>query len=494
LAAKAIGLACSYPNPSATVRVEVEAVLFAGTPRRGRRAGGSVAMVGKGTVTVPTETPADDVVDVVSRLIRFDTTNTGDLETTRGEAECAEWVGAQLEEVGYQVEYVESGAPGRTNVFAWLKGADSSRGALLIHGHLDVVPAEPADWSVHPFSGAIEDGYVWGRGAVDMKDMVGMMIVTARQFRRAGVVPPRDLVFAFLADEESGGKYGSHWLVDNRPDLFDGVTEAVGEVGGFSLTVPRHDGGERRLYLIETAEKSLNWMRLTARGRPGHGSMTHDHNAVTWIAEAVARLGRHQFPVVVTDSVAQFLAAVGEETGHAFDIDSPDLEGAINKLGPIARIVKATLRDTANPTMLKAGYKANVVPATAEAVVDCRVLPGRQAAFEAEVDELLGPEVSREWVTNLPSYETSFDGDLVDTMNAALLAVDPDARTVPYMLSGGTDAKAFARLGIRCFGFTPLRLPPDLDFASLFHGIDERVPVDALRFGTEVLTHFLTHC
>jgi acetylornithine deacetylase/succinyl-diaminopimelate desuccinylase-like protein len=327
-----------------------------------------------------------------------------------------------------------------------------------------------------------------------MKDMVGMMIVTARQFRRAGVVPPRDLVFAFLADEESGGKYGSHWLVDNRPDLFDGVTEAVGEVGGFSLTVPRRDGGERRLYLVETAEKSLNWMRLTARGRPGHGSMTHDHNAVTWIAEAVARLGRHQFPLVVSDSVAQFFAAVGEETGHTFDTDSPDLEGAINKLGPIARIVKATLRDTANPTMLKAGYKANVVPATAEAVVDCRVLPGRQAAFEAEVDELIGPEVSREWITNLPSYETSFDGDLVETMNAALLAADPDARTVPYIFSGGTDAKAFARLGIRCFGFTPLRLPPDLDFASLFHGIDERVPVDALRFGTEVLTHFLTHC
>jgi acetylornithine deacetylase/succinyl-diaminopimelate desuccinylase-like protein len=451
-------------------------------------------MVGKVTVTVPTETPVDDVVDVVSRLIRFDTTNTGDLETTKGEAECAQWVAAQLEEVGYQVEYLESGAPGRGNVFARLNGADSSRGTLLIHGHLDVVPAEPADWSVHPFSGAVEDGYVWGRGAVDMKDMVGMMIVTARQFRRAGVVPPRDLLFAFVADEENGGKYGAQWLVDNRPDLFDSVTEAVGEVGGFSLTVPRLDGGERRLYLIETAEKGLHWMRLTARGRPGHGSMTHDHNAVTWIAEAVARLGRHQFPLVVTDTVVQFLKAITEETGLTFDTESSDLEGTIDKLGPMARMLKAILHDTANPTMLKAGYKANVIPATAEAVVDCRVLPGRLTAFEAEVDELIGPEVTREWITNLPSYETTFDGDLVDVMNAALLAVDPEARTVPYMFSGGTDAKAFSRLGIRCFGFTPLRLPPDLDFAALFHGIDERVPVDALRFGTEVLTHFLTHC
>ncbi|WP_343600355.1 M20/M25/M40 family metallo-hydrolase [Mycobacterium sp.] len=452
-------------------------------------------MVGKVTVTVPSDDPADDVVAVVSRLIRFDTTNTGEPETTKGEAECARWVAEQLEDVGYRVEYLESGAPGRANVFARLAGSgahDSSRGALLIHGHLDVVPAEAADWSVHPFSGAVEDGYVWGRGAVDMKDMVGMMIVVARQFRRAGVVPPRDLVFAFVADEESGGQYGAHWLVDNRPELFDGVTEAVGEVGGFSLTVPCRDGGERRLYLIETAEKGLQWMRLTARGRAGHGSMVHDHNAVTTLAEAVARLGRHQFPLVVTDTVAQFLAAVGDETGHRFDGD--DLEGAVEKLGPIARILKATLRDTATPTMLKAGYKSNVVPAVAQAVVDCRVLPGRQAAFEAEVDGLIGPDVTREWIADLPPYETSFDGDLVDVMNAALLAVDPGARTVPYMLSGGTDAKAFARLGIRCFGFTPLRLPPELDFAALFHGVDERVPVDALRFGTDVLTHFLTHC
>jgi acetylornithine deacetylase/succinyl-diaminopimelate desuccinylase-like protein len=448
-------------------------------------------------VTVETEVPdnpSDDVVEVVSRLIRFDTTNTGEPETTKGEAECAQWVAEQLAEVGYQPQYLESGAPGRGNVFARLAGADSTRGALLVHGHLDVVPAEPADWSVHPFSGAIEDGYVWGRGAVDMKDMVGMMIVIARRLKRAGIVPPRDLVFAFLADEENGGRMGSHWLVDNRPELFDGITEAIGEVGGFSLTVPRRDGGERRLYLIETAEKGIQWMRLTARGQAGHGSMVNDQNAVTTLAEAVARVGRHQFPLVMTATVVEFLAAISEETGLAFDTESSDLEGAIEKLGPMARMLKAIVRDTANPTMLKAGYKANVIPATAEAVVDCRVLPGRQAAFEAEIDELIGPDVNREWIRDLPSYQTSFDGDLVDAMNAAVLAVDPDGRTVPYMLSGGTDAKAFARLGIRCFGFAPLRLPPELDFASLFHGVDERVPIDALTFGTDVLAHFLTHC
>jgi len=335
-----------------------------------------------------------------------------------------------------------------------LEGADRSRGALLVHGHLDVVPAEPAEWSVHPFSGAIEDGYVWGRGAVDMKDMVGMTIVVARQLKQAGIVPPRDLVFAFVADEEHGGSYGSHWLVDNRPDLFDGVTEAIGEVGGFSLTVPRADGGERRLYLIETAEKGMQWMRLSARGQAGHGSMVHDHNAVTAVAEAVARWVGTSFRWCAPNR----RGVLGcHQRGDRPDVRrrSLDLAGAIEKLGPMARMLKAILHDTANPTMLKAGYKANVIPATAEAVVDCRVLPGRQAAFEAEIDELIGPDVTREWIKDLPSYETTFDGDLVDAMNAALLALDPDARTVPYMLSGGTDAKAFARLGIRCFGFAP---------------------------------------
>jgi len=441
--------------------------------------------------------PVDEVVELVSTLIRFDTTNTGELATTKGEAECAQWVAERLREVGYEPEYLESGAPGRGNVFVRLPGREPSagegvRGALLIHGHLDVVPAEAADWSVHPFSGAISDGYVWGRGAVDMKDMCGMMLAVARHFKRAGIVPPRDLVFAFVADEEHGGDYGAHWLVEHRPDLFEGVTEAIGEVGGFSVTLPGRDGGERRLYLIETAEKGLLWMRLTARGRAGHGSMVHDDNAVTAIAEAVARLGRHEFPLVLTDTVAQFLAAVSEETGLTFDTD--DLEGSVAKLGPMARMLGATLRDTANPTMLKAGYKANVIPASAEAVIDCRVLPGRQAAFEREVDEIIGPGVTREWISELSSYETTFDGDLVDAMSAAVLAVDPGARTVPYMLSGGTDAKAFAKLGIRCFGFAPLRLPPDLDFAALFHGVDERVPIDALKFGTQVLEHLLTHC
>lgn len=435
----------------------------------------------------------DEAVEIAADLIRIDTTNTGDPATVVGEREAADYVVGRLAEVGYEVERVESGAPGRDNVFARLPGADVSRGALLVHGHLDVVPADPSEWSVHPFSGVVRDGYLWGRGAVDMKDMVGMMVAVARRFKRDGVVPPRELVFAFLADEEAGGKYGSQWLADNRPDLFEGCTEAVGEVGGFSLTLTSSQGDPARLYLIESAEKGMAWMRLRARGRAGHGSFLHEDNAVTTLAEAVGRLGRHRFPLVLTDTVDAFLTTVSEVTGLEFPRE--DLEGALAKLGPLSRIIGATVRDTANPTMLEAGYKANVIPSVAEAVVDCRVLPGREEDFEREVDEILGPDVTREWVTHLPALQTAFEGDLVEAMGAALRAEDPDARTVPYMLSGGTDAKAFQdKLGIRCFGFAPLRLPPELDFASLFHGVDERVPVEAVRFGARVLDRFLRSC
>ena len=433
----------------------------------------------------------DEVVSLTSELIQIDSQNTGELATTTGEAEAAAYVDAKLREVGYETEVIESGAPGRHNVFARLKGADPERPALLVHGHLDVVPFDESEWSVHPLSGSVQDGYVWGRGAVDMKDMDAMILALARQFAAEGVVPPRDLVFAFLADEEAGGAYGSHWLAENRPDLFEGCTEALGEVGGFSLTL----GEDVRVYPVMTAEKSIAWMRLRVRSRPGHGSMVHDENAVTILAEAVARLGRHRFPLVLTESVQGFFDEITALTGIEFPTDSAAaLDGAVAKLGGVARVVSATTRDTANPTMLSAGYKANVIPSVAEATIDCRVLPGRQEAFERELDEILGPDVEREWIRNLEAVETSFDGELVDVISRAVQEEDPQAHTLPYMMSGGTDAKAFEKLGMRCFGFAPLRLPPDLDFTALFHGIDERVPVDALQFGTRVLEKILRRC
>ena len=428
-----------------------------------------------------------EVVALASELMAIDTSNTGDPRVLGTERAAAEYVAAKLAEVGYETTYVESGARGRGNVIARLPGADPSRGALLVHGHLDVVPADASEWTIPPFSGEVHDGYVWGRGAVDMKGMVAMTLAVARQFRRDGVVPPRDLVFAFVADEEAGGFYGARWLVDNRPDLFEGVTEAISEVGGFSVSF---DGGARA-YLLETAEKGVMWLRLKTTGSAGHGSMLHSDNAVAKLAAAITRLETHRFPLILTDPVREFLEGVGELTGVPFDDRDP--EGAVARLGNLSRMIGATLRDTANVTMFNAGYKANVVPSVAHATVDARVLPGREKAFEAELAAILGPDVEAEW-DSLPPVQTTFDGALVDAMALAIGAEDPGARLLPYMLSAGTDAKSFQRLGIRHFGFAPLRLPADLDFTALFHGVDERVPVDALEFGTRVLDRFLRTC
>jgi len=428
--------------------------------------------------------PADEVVDLCRELIRFDTTNTGDPDTSAGERPAAEWVAARLAEAGIEPQLREP-LPGRTSLVARIEGTDPGRGGLLVHGHLDVVPADPAEWSVHPFAGELRDGFLWGRGAVDMKDFDAMVLAVVRGWARTGYRPPRDIVLAYTADEEAGGSYGAHFLVEQHPDLLAGCTEAIGEVGGYSYTV----SADLRLYLIQIAEKGIEWLRLTATGAPGHGSMLHEDNAVTAVAEAVARLGRHRFPVELTPAVRAFLGHLGDALG--LDLELTDPETVIAKLGPVARIIGATIRNTANPTRLQAGYKENVVPGRATATVDCRSLPGRSEQLLAQVRELVGPAIGIELVQRQPAVETTFDGPLVEAMAAALRAEDPAARTVPYMISGGTDAKAFSKLGIRCFGFSPLQLPADLDFASLFHGIDERVPVDGLRFGVRVLDRFL---
>ncbi|GGM40687.1 peptidase M20 [Micromonospora sonchi] len=431
--------------------------------------------------------PTDEVVELCRDLLRIDTTNTGDNFTSAGERRAAEYVAEKLAEVGIEPVIHES-APGRANVVARIPGTEPSRGALLVHGHLDVVPADPDEWSVHPFSGELRDGYLWGRGAIDMKDFDAMVLAVVRHWQRTGVRPPRDIVLAFTADEEAGSEYGAHFLATRHRELFDGCTEGIGEVGGFSYTVDE----SRRLYLIETAQKGIDWLRLHARGRPGHGSMVHEDNAVTALAEAVARIGAHRFPVVVTDTVRAFLEEVAEVLD--IELDPEDPETAIAKLGPIANIIGATIRNTANPTRLAAGYKDNVIPGRASATIDCRSLPGQSELLERQLRELVGPDIAIEYIQRQPALETTFDGDLVAAMSAALRAEDPGARPVPYMLSGGTDAKAFSQLGIRCFGFAPLRLPADLNFSALFHGIDERVPVDGLQFGVRVLDRFLRTC
>ena len=430
--------------------------------------------------------PQTEVVELCRDLIRFESVNDG-TGRGKGEREAAEYCAEKLSEVGLDVHVLESAA-NRTSVVTRLEGEDRSRPALLIHGHLDVVPAQPKDWTYDPFAGEVADGMLWGRGAVDMLDMDAMTMAVVRDRMRTGRKPARDVVVALVADEEAGGVFGAQWLVQHHPELFEGCTEAISEVGGFSLSV----NDDLRLYCIETAQKGMAWMRLTATGTAGHGSMTNPDNAVTALCEAVARLGRHEFPVHMTKTVRAFLDEVGDAFG--LELDPDDLQGTVAQLGPLARIIGATLRNTATPTMLDAGYKHNVVPGTAHAMVDGRYLPGFEDVWEREIDEVLGPDVVREYVHYDIALETEFEGALVDAMARSLRAHDPGARAVPYMLSGGTDAKSFSRLGMRCFGFSPLRLPADLDFSGMFHGVDERVPLDSLAFGVRVLDRFLDEC
>jgi acetylornithine deacetylase/succinyl-diaminopimelate desuccinylase-like protein len=429
----------------------------------------------------------DEVVGICRDLIRIDTTNPGD-HSVPGERRAAEYVAGLLSEVGLDPAVLESHTR-RTNLVARIPGTDPGRPALLIHGHLDVVPASAADWRLDPFAGEIADGCVWGRGAVDMKDMDAMVLAVVRQRMREGRRPGRDVVLAFTADEEAGGTWGAQYLVGEHPGLFEGVTEAIGEVGGFSVSV-----GDQRMYAVQTAEKGLAWLRLTATGTAGHGSMIGGDNAVTALAEAIARVGRHQWPVQLPDSTRTFLEHASQALGVEFDLADPG--SVIGKLGPMGKMIGATVQHTANPTGLKAGYKVNVIPQTAHADVDGRFLPGLEDEFLDELDRLLGSAVTREFIHHDIALETTPDGALWEAMAASLRAEDPQATVVPYCLSAGTDAKWFSRLGdgVRCFGFSPLRLPPELDFSGMFHGIDERVPVDGLKFGTRVLDRFLDLC
>ena len=422
----------------------------------------------------------NEAVQILQDLIRIPSENFGD----RGdEHDVALYIQANLAEVGIESELISS-APGRTNVAARIKGA-SDRPGLVLHGHIDVVPADAADWSVDPFSGVIHDGAVWGRGAVDMKDMDAMMLATVRSWTRSGYQPPRDISLVFFADEEAGGAYGSRWMVENRPDVFAGCNEAISEVGGFSITLEN----KARLYLIETAQKGIHWMRLVAEGRAGHGSMVHPDNAVTAVAEAVARIGNYEWPLRRTKSVDELLERVAEVLGVEYDPHDP--EPLVARLGPVARLVGATLRNTANPTRLNAGYKENVIPQTASAVIDGRFLPGFEDELNDTIRSLAGEKVRVETITTDIALEAAFEGAMVENMVNSILAEDPEGIPVPYTLSGGTDNKALSNLGIKGYGFSPLKLPADLDFTALFHGIDERVPVESLQFGARVLDRFL---
>ena len=428
-----------------------------------------------------------DVVQICQDLIRIDTSNYGD-EPGPGEREAAEYVAAFLTDLGLDPVIRES-EPGRASVTCLWEGSDSSRDALVVHGHLDVVPAFAEDWSVDPFAAEIKDGMIYGRGAVDMKNMDAMILASVATMIQAGERPPRDIVLAFFADEEHGGARGAKWIVENHPEDFHGATEAVSEVGGFSAYI-----NGRRAYLIQTAEKGIQWLKLIANGKQGHGSLVHRDNAVAHLAGALTRIGAHEWPVEMTPTAERLLKGVAELEGIEYEPTPEVIDRLVAGLGAMAPMIEASVRNTSNPTMMDAGYKTNVVPDTAVGYVDSRYLHGQQEQVLRQIEELAGTHVKVEPYIEERSLEVPFEGALVEKMIAALGSEDPDAPVLPYSLMGGTDNKHLASIGITGYGFAPLQLPPDLDFPSLFHGIDERIPVDSLHFGTRVLTSFLRDC
>ncbi|MFJ9811938.1 M20/M25/M40 family metallo-hydrolase [Streptomyces sp. NPDC101158] len=434
----------------------------------------------------PDTTALDEVVTFTSELIRIDTTNRGGGDCR--ERPAAEYVAERLAGAGLEPTLLER-TPGRTNVVARIPGTDPTADALLVHGHLDVVPAEAADWTVHPFSGEVRDGVVWGRGAVDMKNMDAMVLAVVRSWARQGIRPRRDIVVAYTADEEASAEDGSGFLADTHPGLFEGCTEGISESGAFSF----HPGPGMTLYPIAAGERGTAWLKLTAHGTAGHGSKVNHANAVTRLAAAVARIGAHEWPVRLTPTVRAALTELAALYGIDTDVDAPgfDTDVLLEKLGPAAALVRPTVRNSANPTMLEAGYKVNVIPGHAVAYVDGRMLPGGEDEFTETMDMLTGPDVEWEFHHREVPLEAPVASPTFAKLRAAVERFDPAGHVVPFAMSGGTDAKQFSRLGITGYGFSPLRLPPELDYAALFHGVDERVPVDALHFGVRVLDHYL---
>ena len=424
----------------------------------------------------------NETITLCQEMIRIPSVNHG--EGKGDEKAMAEYVASKLAEVGIKSELIET-APNRVNVVAKVEGADQSRPGLVLHGHIDVVPANAADWSVDPFSGVIKDGFIWGRGAVDMKDMDAMILATVRMWQRIGYKPPRNILLVFFADEEAGSNYGSRWLVKHRPEIFDGYSEAVSEVGGFSVTIT----GEHRLYLIEAAQKGIQWMKLTAKGTAGHGSFINQNNAVTKVADAVARIGKYEWPQLETKTSSFFFRKIAELTGDKYD--PKNVKPLLHHLGDAVKMLGATISNTANPTMLEAGYKVNVIPQSASAMVDGRFLPGHENQLQETIKKLAGDEIEIEIVTRDIALEVEFAGPLVKAMCDAISGEDSAGIPVPYLMSGGTDNKALHDLGIVGYGFSPLKLPKDLDFFALFHGVDERVPIEGLKFGVRVLYEFL---
>jgi acetylornithine deacetylase/succinyl-diaminopimelate desuccinylase-like protein len=418
------------------------------------------------------------VEQICSDLIRFDTTNPGSAE--RG---AAEYVATLLSDWGLEPVLLES-ASQRSNVVVRIPGTDSGAPALLVQGHLDTVPADDSEWSKHPHSGEVADGFVWGRGAVDMKNALAMTLSAVGGMLADGRRPPRDVVLAFVADEEAGGRLGAAYLVEEHRDLFDGCAAAIGEVGGFNI--PSRDGIPT--FAVSVADKGLRWYEIRVRGVAGHGSMVAQDNPIQGLAENLLRLLETTHPLEVLEPMRLLASTLEGRAVH----DSEEVLAVLAATGPFSRMLCAALTNTVNVTRIGAGYKENVIPGDAWARLDCRYLPGQEEAMHQRILDSLGPSAAAEIIRHSPAAISGHDGEWFDRLADSLRSVVPECRVAPFVFSGGTDNKWFGQLGIPTYGFTPMLLPPGYDFPAMFHGVDERFPVSGLHFGVRVMDRLMS--
>ena len=425
------------------------------------------------------------------QLLRIDTTN-----PPGNELPAAELLAAELSAAGLQPRVLQS-APGRGNVVARIRGT-GEKPPLLLTAHLDVVEADPSCWDHPPFSGEVHGGCLWGRGAIDMKNMAAMSVAIVTRLAREGVKPKRDLIFAGVADEEAGCRFGSLWLCENHADLVKSEF-AIGEGGGFNIQV-----AGRSFFTVQVAEKGVCWVRARATGEPGHGSMPREDSAVVQLSEAIARLGREGLPRHASGPVQEFVGAMASYLPRPLQplvkmLSHPTLGPAMLKLvsDPSARRgFRALLGNTASPTVLRAGNKTNVIPGFAEAEIDGRILPGQsQADFMRELQDVLGANIELDVIHALPPVVTHpKESSLYSVIHEVMAERAPEAPLVPFVLQGFTDAKAFTSIGAKWYGFAPVKLPATLRFADMFHGHNERIPVEGLSWGTETLMRVVRRC
>ena len=421
------------------------------------------------------------VTALLQELIRFDTTN-----PPGNEAACMGFLRDYLERAGFETQtYAKD--PARPNLVARLEG-EGRAAPLLLYGHVDVVTTEGQSWAHPPFEGSLVDGAIWGRGALDMKGGVAMLVSAFVRAKTEGVRPPGDLVLCVLADEENGGDLGARFLADEHPELFEGIRYALGEFGAFSLSV-----GGRRFYPIQVAEKQICWLKATVRGPGGHGSMIHRDGTMARLGTLLRDLDRGRLPVHITPVLRRQLETMAAALPRANaavlrSVLKPRFtDSALRLMGAQGRLLEPAVRNTVNATIVHGGGKINVVPSEIYVELDGRALPGYGPdALMAEVRELVGDDIELELVRHDPGPAEP-DFGLFDALADVLRELDPDGIPVPLLMIGVTDGRFFSRLGIQTYGYLPMRLPENAPFASLIHAADERIPVDALEFGAEAI-------